>query len=64
VRVNAKYDGGEVTFTIPQRKSDLCCPESHSRKVVCKGSVERTFDAAPIVRKPVKIVLAVKRVLW
>lgn len=61
--VNAKYDGGEVTFTIRQRKTDLCCPECHSRQVVCKGSVERIFSAAPIVRKPVKIVLAVQRVL-
>ena len=61
--VNTQYDGGEVIFRIRQRKIDYCCPECHSRQIVCKGSVERQFTAAPIVRKPVKIVLAVQRVL-
>ena len=61
--VNTQYDGGEVIFRIRQRKTDCCCPECHSRQIVCKGSVERQFTAAPIVRKPVKIVLAVQRVL-
>jgi hypothetical protein len=52
--VNAKYNGGEVIYTIRKRKTDLCFPECTSRKVVCNGSVERTFSAAPIVDSLVK----------
>ena len=61
--VHTQYDGGEVIFRIEQRKTDLCCPVCHSRDVICKGSVERQFFVVPIGLKPVKIVLAVQRVL-
>jgi transposase len=60
---HTQYDGGEVIFRIHQRKTDLCCPVCDSRDVVCKGSVMRQFSAVPIGLKPVKIVLAVQRVL-
>jgi len=45
------------------RKTNLWCPECGSRDVVRKGTVTRSFRAAPIGLKPVFIVLAVQRVL-
>jgi len=61
--VNTKYEGGKVIFRIDQRKTELRCPECESRKVIRKGTVEREFSSVPIGAKPVKIVLAVQRVL-
>ena len=61
--VNSSYECGEVTFRIIKRKQDLACPACGSRKVVRKGTVDRWFNSVPIGSKPVKIVLAVQRVL-
>ena len=61
--VNSSYECGEVTFRIIKRKQDLACPECGSRKVIRKGTVDRWFNSVPIGSKPVKIVLAVQRVL-
>lgn len=61
--VSSRYEGGKVIFRIDQPKTDLQCPECRSRTVICKGTVERVFSSVPIGSKPVKIVLAVQRVL-
>jgi transposase len=61
--VSSSYELGEVTFRIIKRKQDLVCPACSSSKVIRKGTVERWFHSVPIGSKPVKIVLAVQRVL-
>jgi transposase len=61
--VSSRYEFGEVKFRIVKRKQDLVCPLCGSRKVIRKGTVDRGFNSVPIGSKPVKIVLAVQRVL-
>ena len=61
--VSTKYESGQVIFKIRQRKTELCCPECGSKKIMCKGSVERSFSSVPIGAKPVSVTLAIQRVL-
>lgn len=61
--VSSSYESGEVTFRIAKRKQDLVCPVCGADRVICKGTVERSFTSVPIGYKPVNIVLAVQRVL-
>ena len=61
--VSSSYECGEVTFRIVKRKQDLLCPVCGSHKVTRKGTVDRWFKSVPIGSKPVKIVMAVQRVL-
>lgn len=60
---SSHYEFGEVTFRIVKRKQDLVCPQCGSGKVIRKGTVDRWFKSVPIGSKPVKIALAVQRVL-
>jgi transposase len=61
--VSSHYEFGEVIFRITKRKQDLVCSRCGSAKVIRKGTVDRWFNSVPIGSKPVKIVLAVQRVL-
>ena len=61
--VSTHYESGKVIFRILKERTTLRCPQCGSARVICKGSVERSFAAVPIGSKPVRIVLAVQRVL-
>jgi transposase len=61
--LSSRYEFGEVIFRIVKRKQDLVCPVCNSSNIICKGTVDRCFDSVPIGSKPVKILLAIQRVL-
>jgi transposase len=61
-QVNEKFQGGQVTFRIEQRREDLCCPECGCDCVWVRGHKERTFRSIPIGSKPTLVTLDVARV--
>jgi transposase len=60
--VRTRYEGGQVIFTIRQKRENLRCSVCRSRHVVRKGTTQRQFRSLPIGLKPVWITLAIQRV--
>jgi transposase len=60
--VRSRYEGGQVIFTIHQRRENLRCSVCRSRHVVRRGTIQRRFRSLPIGLKPVWITLAIQRV--
>jgi transposase len=60
--VSTKYEGGKVIFTVDQDPAKLTCSACGARQVSPKGQVWRRFRSLPIGRKPVWVVLGIRRV--
>jgi transposase len=60
--MSTKYEGGAVIFTVGQDPSKLTCSSCGAKQVSPKGQVWRRFRSLPIGRKPVLVVLAIRRV--
>lgn len=53
---------GAIVIQIEQPREKLCCSACGCKKVTCKGSISRQFQAVPIGSMPVVIDFAVPRV--
>ncbi len=60
--VRTRFEGGSITFTVRQDRTDLKCPVCGSREVIKKGRIWRRWRALPIGSKPVWITMAVQRI--
>jgi transposase len=60
--VKTEYVGGEVVFTIEQRRESYRCPVCGSDDVIGRGQNCRRFHSVPIGSKPVSLMLAIPRV--
>jgi transposase len=61
-RVSERFQGGQVTFRVQQRRDRLRCPDCGCEDVWVRGHKERTFRTVPIGLKPVWVTLDVARV--
>jgi transposase len=61
-RVSERFQGGQVTFRVQQRRDRLRCPNCGCEHVWVRGHKERTFRTVPIGLKPVWVTLDVARV--
>jgi transposase len=57
-----EYLGGEVVFSISQKREAFRCPVCGSSEVSARGQTERRFRGLPIGGKAVTIVLPIQRV--
>jgi transposase len=60
--VKTAYEGGQVIFTIGQKREDLRCAACGSGRVIRRGFEVRRFRSLPIGSRPVQMVLEVARV--
>ncbi len=49
----AKFEEGQVTFTVVPRKLPDCCPDCGSQDIQLRGHKKREWQTVPIGGKPV-----------